>query len=48
MRLAVLLAAFAFTPALADHGHGEEKAAAQMGHKDHCGFPAAEGRVVSS
>lgn len=49
MRLAVLIAAFAVTPALADHGHGEEKAApaAQMQHTDHCGFPAAEGRVVS-
>jgi Cu/Ag efflux protein CusF len=48
MRLAILIAAFAVTPALADHGHGEEKAAAApMEHKDHCGFPAAEGRVVS-
>jgi Cu/Ag efflux protein CusF len=49
MRLAVLIAAFAFTPALADHGHGEEKAApaAAMQHKDHCGFPAAEGSIVA-
>ncbi len=48
MRLAFLIAAFAVSPAVADHGHGEEKAAAaQMEHKDHCGFPAAEGRVVS-
>jgi Cu/Ag efflux protein CusF len=48
MRRNILICAFAFTPALADHGHGDEKAAAvQMEHKDHCGFPAAEGRVVS-
>lgn len=47
MRLAILIASIAFTPALADHGHGEEKDAAQIQHTDHCGFPAAEGGVVS-
>lgn len=47
MRLVILIAALAVTPALADHGHGEEQAAAGMQHKDHCGFPTVEGRVVS-
>ena len=48
MRLAFVIAVFAFTPALADHGHEEEKAsAAAIQPIDHCGFPAAEGSIVA-
>lgn len=49
VRLAFLIASLIVTPAFADHGPGEDKAApaARMQTMDHCGFPAAEGRVVS-
>lgn len=49
MRIAALMAAALFvTPALADHGHGEDQAPArQMQHKEHCGHPAGEGKVVA-
>jgi Cu/Ag efflux protein CusF len=50
MRTAFLIAAALFlTPAFADHGDHEAKAApaAPMQHTDHCGFPAAEGDIVS-
>lgn len=48
MRLALVAAAFLIAaPALADHGHGAEKTAANMQHADHCGLPAGEGALVA-
>lgn len=44
----ILAAALIVTPALADHGHGEEQAPKkQMAHKEHCNHPVAEGTVVA-
>ena len=44
---AAVMAAAIVSPALADHGHGDEQPAAKMQHTDHCGLPMGEGTVTA-
>lgn len=48
MRLSIAAALFLIaSPALADHGHGDDAPAAKMQHTDHCGLPAGEGVLAA-
>jgi Cu/Ag efflux protein CusF len=48
MRPIIAAAVFVIaSPALADHGHGDEEPAAKMQHTDHCGLPAGEGVLAA-